>query len=135
MIIQVISHTYITLEPQVIGPVRSLLDKRRNKVVMLMPLYPLGDLESVFEKRLPDIHRKWYGNPRVSEVRKLIADTMVRLLAEVHLTLTRLHGERIVHRDIKPGNILVRGRVRGVFERELYNHITSKVTNSLEHRW
>jgi len=90
----------------VIGPVRLLRDKT-SQPVMIMPLYPVGDLGHVFETAFPKIHRYHVMNEK--RIEKALADTAVRLISEVHLTLMRLHGERIAHRDIKPGNILVSG--------------------------
>ena len=65
------------------------VEKRVHIVWMMMPFCELGDLNYFYKKR---------------EVSK---DTNIDVMKQIMAGIEYLHSQDIVHRDIKPGNILV----------------------------
>ena len=65
------------------------VDKSENMVWMMMPLCELGDMNAFFRTRDASL------------------ETNVNIMKQITAGIEYLHNQDIVHRDIKPGNVLV----------------------------
>ena len=71
--------------------VMKILDVERNENIMwmMMPLCEFGDLNDFYRKREASL------------------ETNLEVMKQIMIGIEYLHNQNIVHRDIKPGNILV----------------------------
>src|SRR6185503_12709623 len=62
--------------------------------------------------------------------KRLISDQVARLLDEISIALDYAHGQGVVHRDIKPGNIILHNRTEEVpLDRPLTEETEAVITD------
>ena len=74
----------------------------------VLPLFDSGEADGLLYYVMPLVAGQSLKD-RLDEERQLAIDEAVHIACEVAAALSYAHGHGVVHRDIKPGNILLSG--------------------------